>query len=757
MASILPNGKTQFVDQNGKPLAGGSVTFYIPGTTTKKDTWQDQAMTQPNTNPVVLDSRGQATIWGTDSYRQVVVDQLGAVIWDQVVSEYSGAAQAISSNLANTSDPTLGDALVGVKASISGGVPRTQHTKNADIISLLDVGGVGDWSGAAGTDNSAAIISATTAAAAVYLPPGKFMFTTSAALAAVQKSSMYGPGTLFYSNGGSTTQVGKNFRVGVNNNAANPTMPAGGIVIGGEGPGFDGVQLWGQHPSWMQVQTTKIGGDTELQVYTGAICGLATSVSGSNVISATYNDFSSTRIEVGDIIGFGNREYKIASKPTSTQLTLTYPDGSAVSFASSSSAAFRHCYDYAEGFCNVNGTAVTWVSGDYFFGIYDPYPQNWMEIGGQRYSVTFNSITSATLGSSGGTQNNVAFTQKMYQSNLSVLRLQGLPGGSEEAYALYNTTYGDCFLETQYAGSGNYNSIRIRTGPEYDYGYSRDHLNISPDGRLGVGKAYVDPTIGFPTQAKVHIWRESKVAAATNGSNDLRMITLDSQSVGTTPRQLAFGFRNNFNCGYIQGFQDKAGTIAGAIHLNPDGGNVKVGDGNTTYSPNTLSVGGIISHTIDNTYSFGSASYRASQVYAGTGTINTSDAREKQQVRTFSDAEKAVAASIKSKLCMFKYNDAVTKKGSAARSHAGVLAQDLISAFSAQGLDAMQYGVLCHDEWPDTYIDIPEEWAETGVLDAAGMPLMKLINPARRELVTPAGDRYGVRYEELFAFIFAAL
>ncbi|WP_186040586.1 hypothetical protein [Burkholderia gladioli] len=97
MASILPNGRVQFIDQNGKPLVGGSVTFYEPGTTTKKDTYQDSAMTEPNTNPVVLDSRGQATIWGSGTYRQIVQDVFGVTIWDQVVS-----SSASSDDLAGT-------------------------------------------------------------------------------------------------------------------------------------------------------------------------------------------------------------------------------------------------------------------------------------------------------------------------------------------------------------------------------------------------------------------------------------------------------------------------------------------------------------------------------------------------------------------------------------------------------------------------------------------------------------------------------
>ncbi|WP_175812938.1 glycosyl hydrolase family 28-related protein [Burkholderia contaminans] len=102
MASILPNGKNQFIDQNGKPLVNGTVTFYLPGTTTKKDTYQDAGLTQPNTNPVVLDSKGQATIWGSGSYRQVTQDALGVVIWDQVVS-----AAVSSDSLAGSTGSSL--------------------------------------------------------------------------------------------------------------------------------------------------------------------------------------------------------------------------------------------------------------------------------------------------------------------------------------------------------------------------------------------------------------------------------------------------------------------------------------------------------------------------------------------------------------------------------------------------------------------------------------------------------------------------
>src|SRR6185312_9833477 len=85
-AGILPNAKTTFVDQNGKPLTSGKVYFYEPGTTTAKTTWQDINQITPNANPVQLDNAGRARIWGNGSYRQQVFDQFSNLQWDQVTS-----------------------------------------------------------------------------------------------------------------------------------------------------------------------------------------------------------------------------------------------------------------------------------------------------------------------------------------------------------------------------------------------------------------------------------------------------------------------------------------------------------------------------------------------------------------------------------------------------------------------------------------------------------------------------------------------
>lgn len=67
-------------------LAGGSMAFYIPGTLTPSQTWQDAAQTTQNQNPVQLNANGCAVVFGIGTYRQIVYDSLGNVVWDKLTS-----------------------------------------------------------------------------------------------------------------------------------------------------------------------------------------------------------------------------------------------------------------------------------------------------------------------------------------------------------------------------------------------------------------------------------------------------------------------------------------------------------------------------------------------------------------------------------------------------------------------------------------------------------------------------------------------
>lgn len=123
----------------------------------------------------------------------------------------------------------------------------------------------------------------------------------------------------------------------------------------------------------------------------------------------------------------------------------------------------------------------------------------------------------------------------------------------------------------------------------------------------------------------------------------------------------------------------------------------------------------------DNTMSSARAGARWSEVFAATGTINTSDAREKTDIGAIPDEWLDAWADVQ--YSRFKFIDAVTKKGDGARWHVGVVAQQVRDAFAAHGLDALEIGLLCYDEWGDEY-------------DTEG------------NLVIPAGNRWGIRADE---------
>ena len=159
-----------------------------------------------------------------------------------------------------------------------------------------------------------------------------------------------------------------------------------------------------------------------------------------------------------------------------------------------------------------------------------------------------------------------------------------------------------------------------------------------------------------------------------------------------------------------------------------------VGGSNTTRATTTAFDPGA-----NNVFRLGSAGVRWSEVFAVNGTINTSDEREKTSIDSLSEAERRVALACKKLVRKFQFRDAVQKKGAnSARFHIGVIAQDVIRAFENEGIDPMRYGIVCFDSWD----------AEDAVLDDEG----NVASPAR-----PAGNSYGIRYEELLAFIISAL
>lgn len=61
--TLSPEAKQQFFDNNGRPLVGGKLFTYRAGTTTKLATYTSSTGLVQNSNPIILDYRGEANVW----------------------------------------------------------------------------------------------------------------------------------------------------------------------------------------------------------------------------------------------------------------------------------------------------------------------------------------------------------------------------------------------------------------------------------------------------------------------------------------------------------------------------------------------------------------------------------------------------------------------------------------------------------------------------------------------------------------------
>lgn len=97
-ATVAPNPKFTATDANGNPYVGGKLYTYETGTITPKTTWTSSDKGAVNTNPIILDSRGQANVWidsSAGAYRFRFTDCNDVYIWHKdgikVVIESEGA------------------------------------------------------------------------------------------------------------------------------------------------------------------------------------------------------------------------------------------------------------------------------------------------------------------------------------------------------------------------------------------------------------------------------------------------------------------------------------------------------------------------------------------------------------------------------------------------------------------------------------------------------------------------------------------
>ena len=144
MAVLLTPPFLTFFDANGNPLSGGKIYTYTAGTTTPKATFTTEDGDIQNTNPIILDSAGRATIFIQGSYRIDIFDANDILIRsvDNITSfatlEGSSAAffQKFSGN-GTTTAFTLSSPLGTDSAAISVFISRPvqSYVTNGDFTS----------------------------------------------------------------------------------------------------------------------------------------------------------------------------------------------------------------------------------------------------------------------------------------------------------------------------------------------------------------------------------------------------------------------------------------------------------------------------------------------------------------------------------------------------------------------------------------------------------------------------------------------
>lgn len=144
----------------------------------------------------------------------------------------------------------------------------------------------------------------------------------------------------------------------------------------------------------------------------------------------------------------------------------------------------------------------------------------------------------------------------------------------------------------------------------------------------------------------------------------------------------------------------------------------------------------------------GSSEFQFKDCYLQNSPIVSSDERLKQDIEEIPEAVLKAWARVNFK--QYRFKEAVSTKGDEARKHVGLIAQHILAAFEAEGLDATEYGIVCHDSWDDQY-EYETVTDQEAVLDEKGNVVTPEKSHQVKRLIKEAGDVWTVRYEEALA------
>jgi len=325
----------------------------------------------------------------------------------------------------------------------------------------------------------------------------------------------------------------------------------------------------------------------------------------------------------------------------------------------------------------------------------------------------------------------IAASGELGTSNLINIESGGNVGISTSVPADKLHVEGNIYLgasdRTVYTGGAGNLSFQTNTG-EMSFlrsNGSAESMRIDNSGNVLVGT-----TDDQPSNNSAGSTADNGLALKDNGELQVAAYknTANSGSVGYFNRTSTDGTIINFlkDGATIGGITATQGRLAIG---NGDTG-LKFSDANESIMPFNVSTNA----NRDNAVDLGYTTVRFNDVYATNGTIQTSDQTEKQDIAALTSTEMLVGKRISALFKTFRWKDKVASKGDNARTHTGIIAQDVQAAFTAEGLDAGDYSLFISSTW---LVDSEGNEVEEGTEDAVSK------------------TRMGIRYPELLSFVAA--
>lgn len=286
---------------------------------------------------------------------------------------------------------------------------------------------------------------------------------------------------------------------------------------------------------------------------------------------------------------------------------------------------------------------------------------------------------------------------------------------------------------------------------------SQARLHVNGNIRMGSTSLGVEEDNSRYITSGGQLFIQSNDSTSSNDSFYGLLLSAGTDSTNTSSKVDIAGSRTNTNNRFIDLYTSNTRRFRLA-----DGGNI--GIGNITNPTYKLTVDGVVAPSTDNNRTLGAPGSRWSEVYAGNGSINTSDLNYKQDIEDLSIVETEIARQIKGLIKKYRFKDAVFSKGNDARIHVGIIAQELERLFIDNGLDPNRYGMFCSDIWYEKeVVEIVKRIVENSDKNSSEKHIEVEEEIRYLKISKTPEDGYvkraqlGIRYDELLCFIISAI